>query len=250
MKKIIYLLICCPLISLSQSYVIEYDVSLNVLKRSGHLIVNTSEESFYYETMIEEKNETKEKDGTLSKTFFVGKSKNRKRYQLYKNQKDTLYNIDYLDDEKIINYEKYPKMDWHIEPETKKIDEYVCNKATTLFRGRTYTAWYCIDIPIKFGPWKFNRLPGVIFQIYDETGSFSWSISKIKQVNTEEKLVIENDLKLISLEEFVKKNEKSKNSKTDMMMLKFVDRGAEVIQSEYNRGREKIFEWEKNIQKE
>ncbi len=31
--------------SLSQSYIIEYDVSLNVLKRSGYLIVNNTEES-------------------------------------------------------------------------------------------------------------------------------------------------------------------------------------------------------------
>ena len=252
MKKLIYLLLFCPLVSLSQSYIIEYDVSLNVLKRSGYLIVNNTEESFYYETMIEEKNENKKKDEdeTVNKTFFLGKSKNRKRYQLYKNQKDTLFNVDYLDDEKIINYEKFPRMDWQIKNETKKIQDYVCNKATTFFRGRNYTAWYSTDIPIKLGPWKFNGLPGAILQIYDETGSFSWSITKIKQVKTKEKFIIENDLKIISLREFVEKNEKSKNSKTDRMMLKFVDRGAEVVKSEYNRGRETKFEWEQAIKKD
>jgi hypothetical protein len=104
--------------------------------------------------------------------------------------------LDYLDDEKIINYEKFPRMDWQIKNETKKIEDYVCNKATTFFRGRNYTAWYSTDIPIKLGPWKFNGLPGAILQIYDETGSFSWSITKIKQVKTEEKFIIENDLKI------------------------------------------------------
>ena len=87
-------------------------------------------------------------------------------------------------------------MDWQIKNETKKIEDYVCNKATTFFRGRNYTAWYSTDIPIKLGPWKFNGLPGAILQIYDETGSFSWSITKIKQVKTKEKFIIENDLKI------------------------------------------------------
>ena len=34
------------------------------------------------------------------------------------------------------------------------------------------------------------------------------------------------------------------------MMLKFVDRGAEVVKSEYNRGRETKFEWEQAIKKD
>jgi GLPGLI family protein len=202
--------------------------------------------------MIEEKNENKknDEDETVNKTFFLGKSKNRKRHQFYNIQKDTLFNIDYLEDEKIIAYEKFPKIDWQIESETKKIEDYVCNMATTFFRGRKYTAWYSTKIPIRLGPWKFNGLPGAILQIYDETGLFSWSVTKIKQVNTEEKLVLENDLKIISLREFVEKNEKSKNSKIDRMMLKFFDRGAEVVKSEYNRGREKTFEWEEEIKED
>ncbi len=56
MKKLIYLLLFCPLVSLSQSYIIEYDVSLNVLKRSGYLIVNNTEESFYYEVKFLDRN--------------------------------------------------------------------------------------------------------------------------------------------------------------------------------------------------
>lgn len=42
---------------------------------------------------------------------------------------------------------------------------YTCKMATTVFRGRTYTAWYTPKIPISDGPYKFAGLPGLILQV-------------------------------------------------------------------------------------
>lgn len=64
--------------------------------------------------------------------------------------------------------EKTPKIIWKLEKETKKIGKFTANKATGLFRGRIYTAWYTLDIPLPYGPWKLQGLPGLILEAYDK----------------------------------------------------------------------------------
>lgn len=59
-------------------------------------------------------------------------------------------------------------MSWNLEKESKRIDSLECFKATTLFKGRNYIAWYCPQIPVPDGPWKLGGLPGLIMEAYDE----------------------------------------------------------------------------------
>lgn len=47
---------------------------------------------------------------------------------------------------------------------------YQCLKATCHFRGRKYTAWFTIDIPLSLGPWKFHGLPGLIVEVESDDG--------------------------------------------------------------------------------
>jgi len=67
------------------------------------------------------------------------------------------------------NYVKdsIPKIDWKISNETKEIGTIECTKATTSFRGRDYTAWFSFSIPLPYGPWKLQGLPGLILEAYD-----------------------------------------------------------------------------------
>ncbi len=51
---------------------------------------------------------------------------------------------------------------------------YECNKATTNFAGRTYTAWFTTEIPLPFGPYKFGGLPGLILKIEDAEQQYVW----------------------------------------------------------------------------
>src|SRR3712207_1960357 len=62
---------------------------------------------------------------------------------------------------------------WQFIPDdTIRVSGYLCNKAQINYAGRNYTAWYAIDIPIPYGPFKFWGLPGLILKIEEETGLF------------------------------------------------------------------------------
>lgn len=80
------------------------------------------------------------------------------------------------------------KLSWKIMGETRLIEGLLCKKATTYFRGRTYQAWYCPEIKVKTGPWKFHGLPGLILEVADDTKDVKISLRSLK---------VENDIRII-----------------------------------------------------
>lgn len=75
---------------------------------------------------------------------------------------------------------------WKISNDTIPILGYTCQKATTTFRGRNYTAWFTPDIPSNNGPWKFGGLPGLILKISDDKRNFTFECSGILQLEKPE----------------------------------------------------------------
>lgn len=88
--------------------------------------------------------------------------------------------------EALRSYDSYyteptPKQNWQISNETQTIVGYQCQKATCSFRGRNYTAWFAVDIPLSYGPWKFCGLPGLILKVQDETKEYVFECVGIEQ---------------------------------------------------------------------
>lgn len=88
--------------------------------------------------------------------------------------------LTYLIPDKDIN------ISWKIHNDTKKINDYNCQKATAKFRGREWTAWFCSDLPYQFGPWKLNGLPGLILEAYDTRQQIKFLFSKMEQASANE----------------------------------------------------------------
>ena len=85
--------------------------------------------------------------------------------------------------------EDIPVQDWEIAEDTLSIAGYLCQKATCTFRGRNFTAWFTMDIPVQNGPWKFGGLPGLILKVYDDDKLYEFECVKIESFN--EKYLIE-----------------------------------------------------------
>ena len=74
------------------------------------------------------------------------------------------------------------KMTWKILPDKQKIGNWETQKATTEYGGRKWTAWFCSDIPIQDGPYKFSGLPGLVVKLEDDTHSHLYNLIAIKNL--------------------------------------------------------------------
>lgn len=77
--------------------------------------------------------------------------------------------------------EAIPIQNWEILKDTLMINGYLCQKATCHFRGRTYTVWFTMDIPISNGPWKLGGLPGLILKVFDDDLLYTFECVKIEK---------------------------------------------------------------------
>ena len=73
----------------------------------------------------------------------------------------------YLDKYNAQYSESIPVQKWVVSDDTLTVAGYLCQKATCMFRGREYIAWFTMDILISNGPWKFGGLPGLMLKVYD-----------------------------------------------------------------------------------
>lgn len=77
-------------------------------------------------------------------------------------------------------------INWQISPDADSILSFSCQKATCQFRGRSYTAWFTMEIPLSYGPYKFWGLPGLILKIGDNDNQYSWICTRIEKAQKSE----------------------------------------------------------------
>jgi len=97
--------------------------------------------------------------------------------------------INSFDNENFINikngyytFKTTDKINWTITDEIKKVENYTLQKATTKFGGRSWTAWFCKDIPFNEGPFKLRGLPGLIFELSDAKNNFIYTLVKSREL--------------------------------------------------------------------
>lgn len=168
-------------------------------------------------------------------TFFGGGiPSNKEGYQVYTDlEKDSVWSSFQRVDYYYIK-EKKQKINWKLEKETKLIGSYNCNKAIGLFRGREYIAWYTLEIPVPFGPWKLQGLPGLILEAYTANEEIYFYAKKI-EYPTEKKLSIKpikniNNSKWYTYKEYLMLTEELiKKTYNKMILLGFDPK--EIIES-------------------
>ena len=74
---------------------------------------------------------------------------------------------------------------WAMGDSTREVLGYTCQQATADFRGRRWTAWFAMDIPVSDGPWKLSGLPGLILEAYDEGQQHVFTAVGLERVKDE-----------------------------------------------------------------
>lgn len=220
MKKIVSIIFCISFVScFSQKGLINYGFidakSVGNAKgpdNNSYLVFN-KEQSYYVtakdsleqaDKINEQKSYSNDDDseGTVYNGIKVSKEGDQVVYNIKKN---TMWS-NLLYRKQIYVKEIAPKINWKIESEIKKIGKFNCKKATAQFRGRNYTAWFTTEIPLPFGPWKLNGLPGLILEAYDTNKSVYWYFKSVEYpTKSKEKvkyMTIPKKEKILTYEEF------------------------------------------------
>lgn len=94
--------------------------------------------------------------------------------------------------------ETTPVINWKIGKNKKKIHGYLCQDAEGLFLGRKYIVWFTPEIPLSSGPWKLGGLPGLILQVSDDNGHYTFECLGIQKLNPKEP-ILEYDVKYTNI---------------------------------------------------
>ena len=131
--------------------------------------------------------------------------------QVYINKRtDSMYSTNAFTLTKDILHTKetLPKLQWQLTNDTKTIGSFKCLKATTTFRGRDYTCWYTTQIPLPYGPWKLQGLPGMILEATSRDGFVAFKFKEIEyptsrlKVPATQHVLLAKRKNFISLEEY------------------------------------------------
>jgi GLPGLI family protein len=140
------------------------------------------------------------------------------------------------------------ELKWNIIGEKKDIAGYKCIKATTNFRGREWIAWFTSEIPLSFGPWKLNGLPGLILEAYDSTERYTFKLVKIEKKASEifnkdfKTLVATKNKEAMTYKDYLSEQEEA----IENMNKEFAQKMNIKMTSEKmpRNGEELIYEWE------
>ncbi|MDR1552254.1 MAG: GLPGLI family protein [Prevotellaceae bacterium] len=127
--------------------------------------------------------------------------------------------------------EGIPKQEWKISGDTSTISGYKCQKATCVYRGRQYVAWFTDAIQINNGPFKFWGLPGLIVEVRDSKYHHLFRLAGIEKTN--EPIIFDK-------KDYINTNRKDYTG----VFRKYRYNNAEFMMSMY--GGESVFAYDKN----
>ncbi|MCW1963934.1 GLPGLI family protein [Chryseobacterium viscerum] len=215
MKKLLFLLLG-TFTCFAQSNRFVYDVvskkdstSKNLIKENFNLDISKDEMKYYNriyyinDSIFATKNQYGFKG--YKQTSFLIKKNNTNEYQ----------NYEYIGDVNFYKIDGKAEQNWKITDSIKIVDELHLQKATTQFGGRSWVAWFSKDIPIPYGPYKFNGLPGLIVELYDIKKDYHFKIIKSEKIT--------EDYKQVSLENSISRAIPVNQAKLDKLKLELYE---------------------------
>lgn len=141
------------------------------------LIITKEGSKFFDKEILENENNPGQKRFTLAMSGYKG--------IVYNLEKKVLINNQLLG--KNIYSEGDLQRNWILTNETKLIDNYLCYKATNIYKvtngekifNHAVIAWFCPKLPYPFGPNGYGNLPGLILELQVRNIVFGAKIIKL-----------------------------------------------------------------------
>ncbi len=175
------------------TYKLDYqpDSTDRASKRSENMFLFLNENSSLFKSENLNKNDSVDLipfgSGDLNSILnYLQSIKTNFKYTITMDSSYELIYTDYIDREVYEYRESNNSIKWEISGDSATINGYHCQKATTVYGARKWTAWFTPDIAISDGPYKFNGLPGLIIKIYDSQGYYTFTMTSL--LNIPEKL--------------------------------------------------------------
>ncbi|NIF07200.1 GLPGLI family protein [Chryseobacterium sp. Tr-659] len=103
-------------------------------------------------------------------------------FLIKKNKSNVYQNYEYIGDVNFYKISEEARLHWNITDSIKVSNHFRLQKATTQFGGRNWIAWFSKDIPMPYGPYKFNGLPGLIMELYDTKKNYYFNVIKSEKI--------------------------------------------------------------------
>lgn len=151
----------------------------------GELIFDEQSSVFIYDkdTYEGESDEERNEGGQIRRVINKGRSTDGIGLVIYSDfAKGTTVERDFIQRRPFVVSDTLRTIDWTLMDDTKEIEGIKCQKATATVYGREYEVWFSNTIPLPYGPWKLQGLPGLILEARSTDGEINFELKEIQQV--------------------------------------------------------------------
>ncbi|MDR6488528.1 GLPGLI family protein [Chryseobacterium vietnamense] len=180
MKSLLFILLgTCMMFAQNNRFIYEVkykkDSTSKDITRENYYLDITKDDIAYYNRL----NYINDSIFTATGQYIPGRLTS---FLIKKNNSNTYQNYEYIGDVNFYKMSEEPRQQWTITDSIKISDHLSLQKATTKFGGRSWIAWFSKDIPIPYGPYKFNGLPGFIMELYDTKKDYYFKVIKSEKI--------------------------------------------------------------------
>jgi len=189
MYKLLFLLIVSITSAQNYRFVYEYKMKPDLSKKDSvvtdYMNLDTDGKKSYFYNAVKYERDSAYAASKSYKDLLTAKSYDQNlSYMVEKDYREKTMN--FYDKFKTVSLRiaetEMPK--WNIEKDDAEINGIHCQKATSVYKGRTWEAWFSKDYAVSDGPYKFTGLPGLVVKIRDLEDQHVFNLIQIKKINS------------------------------------------------------------------
>jgi GLPGLI family protein len=191
-------------VNINATLKVTYNVSLQLgekFRRDQQFILIGNSQDYYFSGYNNYLSDTNQKVNSVKKSGVSFSIADYLEERIIK--KNGVTNIFGKYSDNRFRYDENIDIRWVLYSDTKIINGVKCQMAATNKFGRRWIAYFSKEYPQSLGPYKFNGLPGLIFELYDTRDDYHFTAIKIEKDSNEYEFNL-NGYKKLTKKDFLK----------------------------------------------